>query len=287
VKSDPAQLEIFLPLGTTSGLWIVSRDNWNGVVLYAPRSVYDDLRIRPELDGPGVYLLIGDSDDPVFHGSVYIGEADELRSRLNEHQRSRDDWNKVVVVASTNNFLNKANIRYIENRLVAIATDSKQYEVLNGNQPQARLASESARATAENFLARMLLVYPILGVTAFEQLSVLFDPRTDDTSLLFLKGTANAIGRDLPDGFVVYKGAEARIEESASYPQWAKGLRAAMIKKGILVEDSGRYLLIENFTFSSPSAASDVFLGRSSNGRTEWKNADGLTLKELQGLAIE
>ena len=33
--------------------------------------------------------------------------------------------------------------------------------------------------------------------------------------------------------------------------------------------------------FPSPSTAAMVLLGRSSNGRVEWKSSDGKTLKEL------
>lgn len=35
-------------------------------------------------------------------------------------------------------------------------------------------------------------------------------------------------------------------------------------------------------TFSAPSTAAAVVLGRGANGRTEWKGADGRTLKEIQ-----
>lgn len=34
--------------------------------------------------------------------------------------------------------------------------------------------------------------------------------------------------------------------------------------------------------FNAPSTAAGVLLGRSSNGRVEWKDANGQTLKQLQ-----
>jgi hypothetical protein len=40
------------------------------------------------------------------------------------------------------------------------------------------------------------------------------------------------------------------------------------------------YRFTQDAVFSSPSA--DVVLGRSANGRTEWKDADGVTLRERQ-----
>lgn len=39
-----------------------------------------------------------------------------------------------------------------------------------------------------------------------------------------------------------------------------------------------------DYVFSSPSTAAAVVLGRSANGRIEWKDCKGRTLKELQGL---
>ena len=46
-----------------------------------------------------------------------------------------------------------------------------------------------------------------------------------------------------------------------------------LIKDGILQEDQ---------LFSSPSYAAAFVLGMAANGRTEWKNDKGITLKELE-----
>ena len=40
-----------------------------------------------------------------------------------------------------------------------------------------------------------------------------------------------------------------------------------------------------DYTFNSPSTAAGVMLGRSANGRVEWKDATGRTLKDLQTAA--
>jgi len=40
--------------------------------------------------------------------------------------------------------------------------------------------------------------------------------------------------------------------------------------------------LSQDYVFTSPSTAAAVVLGRSANGRIEWKDARGRTLKELQ-----
>ena len=42
------------------------------------------------------------------------------------------------------------------------------------------------------------------------------------------------------------------------------------------------HCLTEDYVFASPSTAAMVMLGRTSNGRVEWKTAAGQTLKALQ-----
>jgi hypothetical protein len=49
-----------------------------------------------------------------------------------------------------------------------------------------------------------------------------------------------------------------------------------------LAQQGAHYVFTQDYVFSSPSAASDMVLGRSSNGRVEWKDAQGRALKVLQ-----
>lgn len=65
-----------------------------GKALMAPRTRYKELRER--LDGPGVYLLIGPTESGVPPHRVYVGETDDLRSRLDGHS-AKDFWNRAIV----------------------------------------------------------------------------------------------------------------------------------------------------------------------------------------------
>lgn len=67
---------------------------------------------------------------------------------------------------------------------------------------------------------------------------------------------------------------------------YATQIRTALIEKGIF-EENGRHLrLTEDYVFPSPSQAAMVLLGRTANGRIEWKSSDGTTLKELQTVGM-
>ncbi len=58
--------------------------------------------------------------------------------------------------------------------------------------------------------------------------------------------------------------------------------RQELISNGVLAMQGGLYQFTQDYSFSSPSTAAAVVLGRSANGRVEWKATDGRTLKELQ-----
>ncbi len=82
-------IRIFLANGAADGVWVVEKSNWTGKALMAPRTRYKELRARPDLDGPGVYLLIGPTESGVPAYRVYIGETDDYR--LNPPLRLRED----------------------------------------------------------------------------------------------------------------------------------------------------------------------------------------------------
>ena len=58
--------------------------------------------------------------------------------------------------------------------------------------------------------------------------------------------------------------------------------RQELIDLGVLAQQGHDYAFNQDYTFSSPSTAASVVLGRSANGRVDWKDAQGRALKVLQ-----
>ena len=50
----------------------------------------------------------------------------------------------------------------------------------------------------------------------------------------------------------------------------------------MLQVEGEQYVFVQDYAFRSPSTAAAVTLGRNANGRTEWKDGQGRTLKTLQ-----
>jgi len=59
-------------------------------------------------------------------------------------------------------------------------------------------------------------------------------------------------------------------------------MRSTLVGKGVLAEGESELRFTQDYTFASPSTAAGVVLGRNANGRAEWKDASGTTLKAIQ-----
>ncbi|MGE0640725.1 MAG: GIY-YIG nuclease family protein [Thermoanaerobaculia bacterium] len=286
-QSEPFSLRIFVADGDPDGLRLVERSNWIGKAVIFPRPLFPKVRGREEFQQTGVYLLIGPREQGDGE-QIYVGEGDPVRPRLEQHYAKKDFWTRAVFFVAGPGQLNKAHVQYLESQLIKQAAAAKRVPLENGNTPAEPTLSEADRADMNVFLGNILGMLPVLGIHAFEQSS----PKVaSDGPLLKCQGKGVvASGRDTAQGFVVYSGSLATKDHTPSlakhFPSVVE-LRAQLGKNGVLVEDKGMLRFTQNYTFTSPSMAASVALGRASNGRTEWKDSAGRTLKELQEAEAE
>jgi hypothetical protein len=264
------------------------RSNWIGKAVIFPRALYPKVRNRDEFNQAGVYLLLG----PRTQGEgelLYVGEGDPVRPRLDDHYAKKDFWTRAVFFVAGPSQLNKAHIEFLESQLVRLAKAAKRIPLENANMPSEPTLSEADRADMDVFLQNILGMLPVLGIQAFEQTTVL-SGRLDATLLTCSGRGVTATGYDTPQGFVVRSGSLAAVDEVPSlrehFPTISE-LRAELAKNGVLALRGEKYQFTQDYTFNSPSLASTVVLARSSNGRTDWKDASGNTLKQIQQLQTE
>jgi hypothetical protein len=90
--ADPFTIRIFVPDGDPEGIRLIDRMNWTGVGITFPRTKWPVVRNRDELTGTGVYILVGyqaqDDDLP----TLYIGQADGVKNRIESHFQNKDFW---------------------------------------------------------------------------------------------------------------------------------------------------------------------------------------------------
>lgn len=269
--------------GTSDGRMACELSNWSGKAYKIPRSLVKDCSDRPELNGTGVYILFGKTEDNSKKGVAYLGEAENIFKRLAQHLREKDFWHEAIVLISKDDNLNKAHIKYVEHKMYNIAIDANRFSILNNSVPTLSSISEPDIAEMEEFIENAKMMVSILGYKIFESLRNIVNKKNDD-NLLFIKAArgADAIGQQNNDGFLVLQNSRIADDYVKSFSPSLKNLRSRLIKEEIIEKKDDQYLFVEDYLFSSPSLAAAVIMGRNANGLKEWKTQDGRTLKSVE-----
>ncbi|MFZ6050758.1 GIY-YIG nuclease family protein [Halocola ammonii] len=276
----PKTIKLFLIDGEPNGRMTCELSNWTGKAYKIPRIKIKDCTDRPDLTNPGIYLLFG--RDESGKELVYIGEAESVFKRLVQQLSSKDFWHEAIVFISKDENLNKAHIKYLENRLHDKAKQINRYQIDNSTVPTLSSISESDRAEMEEFIANVKLLVNTLGHKVFEEKRE-HNAKVKQKSF-FIKAArgADAQGEPTSEGFVVFAGSKAAGSTVASMTSNLVNFRNKLLDQGVLI-DKGEWLSFpEDQVFSSPSTAASIVLGRNANGLTEWKLKDGTTLKEFE-----
>ncbi len=279
----PSSIKIYLADGRPDGLRLVEKSNWTGLAVVCSRSDYVRVRQREEWARPGVYLLHGPSQEDGLRDLLYIGEADDVRYRVDSHVRGKDFWTTVVAFTSKDDNLNKAHVRYLEARLLQLATGADRADVQNGTAPPLPRLSEADTADMEGYLDEMLVILPLLRLGMFE----VIEKDAPAADRLHLAGKdATASGVETSEGFVVFEGSLGRADTVPSLHGFVQVLRERLIAEGVMKPEGKHLRFIQSHLFDSPSTAAAVVLGRSANGRIEWKDETGVTLRQRQEAAL-
>lgn len=275
-------IDLYLMDGTAAGRWQATLSNWNCSSYKIPRGDLKNCDDLPELCAPGVYFLFG-RDDESGQQFVYVGEGDDVLKRiLQAHTFEKDGsyWTEAVILVTPDASLDKAKIKYLENRFHSIVLETNRYIVKNGNTPPQSPVQKKIRDMLEEFIMNTQLIMPALGHKVFEpQPSVGKDSKDDDELLYFSRNHGKggqAVGKVADDGFWVLKGSYIFPEAAAYLPS---GIVKARERYADLISKDG--ILQKDISFGSPSYASSFVCGKNSNGLVEWKNKDGISLKEL------
>lgn len=274
-------ISLYLIDGEANGRIMCELSNWTGKAYKIPRKHIKDSDDRGDLKRSGVYLLFGSDSDSRY---IYVGESENVYKRLCQHNEDakKDFWNDAIVFISKDNKLNKAHIKYLEHRLYNIAKEVDRYEIINSSIPTKSNVCESDEADMEEFIEKLKLLVDTLGYKTFEPIRKDKTPQEKKVSLFYIKAKGvKAEGEQTNEGFVVYKNSEVIKNTQPSLPNSGKINREKLINNGSIIEKGDNLLVVKDIVFSSPSAAAVLILGRSANGLTEWKLADGTSLKSI------
>lgn len=276
--------------GTAYGPRLSEIGNWVGKAIYSPRAAVNKIMNRSEFDNPGIYCLKGDPTDDAFDEKIYIGEAENIKTRLKQHLSDPNkDFKELIFFVSKDELLTKTQIRYLESRLVQIALEAKTAQIDNGNSPSLPTLHEADISDMEYFLEQIKLILPVMGFKFL--ISSTVNPQQSKDSYgssevhetYYIKTrTFKATMTETDQGYIVSKGSEAKKSLSNSCTETYRNMRRKLIETKIMIDHLDKLIFAEDAVFNSPSAASNMILGRNSNGFTEWVNKSGKTFKEVQ-----
>ncbi len=287
-------INMFLMDGEVTGKIKCTLSNWTGVIYKIPRIQLADLKSRDEMKQSGIYFLFGRDEDKQ-KDVTYIGQATNRKNgegilfRVQEHTRDNhaDYFNDVIILTTQNNSFGPTEISYLENKFTQLAKESGRYTVKNGNEPNSGNVTEEKQSELDEVVENTLMIVGTLGYRVFVPMTKISekDLSNDQLTYLYLKRKSKKSNKVIEarcertsEGFVVLEGSQIELIDSNVIPSSLQKLRKELIDTNVIKDG----ILQEKQLFSSPSYAAAFVLGMNTNGRTDWKNKDGKTLKELE-----
>jgi hypothetical protein len=283
-------LKLYLVDGTSSGVITAELGVSSVRAVVATRTALPDLIRREEATRTGIYLLVGPDPDLPERQLVYVGEGDQVRTRLAAHDadEAKNFFTRAVLIVSKDENLTKAHGRYLESRIIAAIRGAGRAKLVNGTEPIFKGLPEPEIADMERVLDEIELLLPVLGFdvlrTAGQDAGAGSKPAATSHSqstederpiFTFTEAGTDAKAREASDEFVVLAGSKAKHPEIPSCDESLKRRRAQLIADGILVSDSDpKFLRFASDTaFASPSGAAGVVYGGNVSGNRYWRHA--------------
>lgn len=267
------KLETIYHNGQPDGIRSIRRNLSTMTVYVIPRPLLAEAKTISGINRPGIYYLINENDDNKI-AQIYVGQTRNGILRLDDHNRSKDFWNKAIMFLADNKTFSLDMISGLEKFAIIKAQESKRYKVENTVVPKYEI-DEYDMASVEEIYDEIQF---IMGTQGYKM-----DNVKSSTSSDIFHTTQNGISAlGIYDGekFQVLEGSQININKPVHLARYNKQ-RAELLASGEISQVDGKYFLNITIEFNTPSGASDFVLGGSTNGWVEWKNSEGKTLNEI------
>lgn len=279
----------------------------NTIVYVVSRDDLKKIRDYTDINSPGIYFLVGPSDsdsdesspESDFQYEVYVGQSTvrqkgkSFTERLREHfNDERMDFFTHVILAFDNNpnfKMDESALNYAEHCLIEAASRARRYKSRNGNGGKTyNTGQDDIDYLDDYFLPEVKTILTLLGYD-FLETAVDADTSTEAGSgseKLVLSGrNFEASGRRVPEGFVVYRGAElGPILQTQSGKKYYKKIKRLRDRFGVIGEGK----LKEDCLFDSPTQAAEFVGGFHMSGPNRWRSeSTGKPLSELDSELVD
>ena len=268
------KLETIYYNGQPDGIRSIRRHLSTITTYVIPRPLLSEAKKISAITRPGIYYLINENDENKI-AQIYIGQTRNGIARLDDHNRSKDFWNKAIMFLADNKTFSLDMISGLEEYAILKAHESKRYKVENSVSPKYEI-DEYDLPSIEEVYDEIQFIMATLGYK-------MDDAKQYNDNREIFHTTRNGIlayGVYMGDKFQVLEGSQINLAKSATLEKYNKQ-RAELQASGDIVMQNGSNILKITLEFNTPSGASDFILGGSTNGWVEWKNTNGKTLDEV------
>lgn len=243
-----------------------------------PRADLSIVNVREELQTPAFYILLGEDD--LAKPKAYIGETENFKERVKDHDYKKTFWQKALVFVSKDAAMTKADVQYLEYMALSVAKKANRFSLDDNRQtPKAPNLPEHQKDSIDEFFDDIRFLTSFIGCNIFDQV------KPKDKHLFYTQGRGcDARGFYDSTGFTVLKGSIIAKDAVPSL-HW-KDKRATLLKE-YTQEKDGKLILESDKVFASPSTAADFCIGRGCNGWTTWKDGQGQTMDTIYRKRLE
>ena len=115
-----------------------------------PRSNLSYLSEQEKLQKPAFYILIG--EDEAIKPQAYIGETENFKERVKDHDSKKAFWQKALIFVSKDADMTKADVQYLEYKAILEAKQANTFVLEENKQtPKAPNLPEYQRDSMDEF----------------------------------------------------------------------------------------------------------------------------------------
>lgn len=268
------KLETIYHNGQPDGIRSIRRHLSTMTTYVVPRPLLSEAKKLSGINRPGIYYLISENDDNKI-AQIYIGQTRNGVVRLDDHNRSKDFWNKAIMFLADNKTFSLDMISGLEAFAINKAHESKRYKVENSVNPKYEI-DEYDLPLIEEVYEEIQFIMATQGYKMDNSKITLNEADTLHTT----RNGILAFGVYDGEHFEVFEGSEIDMNRKCHSAKIEKQRQTAL-ENGDIVSVDGKYKLTVSVSFTSPSSAGQFVLGGSINGWVEWKDKDGKTIDEV------
>ena len=268
------KLEVIYYNGQPDGIRSIRRHLSTMTTYVIPRPLLAEAKKISGINRPGIYYLINENDENKI-AQIYVGQTRNGISRLDDHNRQKDFWNKAIMFLSDSKTFSLDIISGLEEYAIVKAHESKRYSVENNVKPQYEIDEYDLPIIEEIYEE----IQFIMATQGYKMSGASRDLNNADI-LHTTRNGVKAFGVYDGEKFEVLDGSQINMDKPTNLERYNRQ-RTELLEKGSISVVDGRYILHATIEFNTPSGASDFVLGGSTNGWTEWKNGEGKTLDAI------